>query len=450
MVVTKYIPHQPSPSWLDRTLGGEIVIDRGLVQVQVNPENLDLVDLYTPVLGKAAINELVGLARSLTGIRVAHVNATSFGGGVAELLHRQIPLMNQLGQPFGFSTDWFILNVEDPLFYEVTKKSHNALQGGLGELSLVEKKLYCRTLLANYHQGKLNDYDVVFIHDPQPIGLIEMYRKRTNKWVWRCHIDTSAPNPEFWNIVRYFAQKYNAVIWTRSSFVQDMPLMKMVQIIPPSIDPLSIKNRPMDPIEVETVLHFFGVDTRRPIMLQVSRFDPWKQPLEVIRIYQGLKREFPGLQLILAGSMATDDPEGMLYWEKSLRRAGEDEDLFIYNNYHGVGGLEINAFQRAADVVLQYSSKEGFGLTVSEAMWKCQPVIGGNVGGIVDQIQDGETGFLVSTIEEAMNAARILLKDPDRRQSMGEAARNQVQKRYLINREVGDYLRLIRDLSGRG
>jgi trehalose synthase len=437
------------PSSLSRALGTEIVVDKGLIQVQVNPENLDLVALYEPVLGKPAMNELFSLARSLVGVRVAHINATSFGGGVAELLNRQIPLMNQLGQPVGFQTDWFILTVDDALFYEVTKKSHNALQGSPGELSQAEKVLYCRTLLANYNQGKLLDYDVVIIHDPQPIGLIEMHPNRKNRWAWRCHIDTTEPNMSFWRLVSYFARQYDSVIWTRPSFVQDMPLMKTVRIIPPSIDPLSAKNRPMEPLEVEAVFAAYGIEQRRPVMLQVSRFDPWKRPLEVIRIYQELKHEFPGLQLILAGSMATDDPEGMLYWEKSLRRAGEDEDVFIFNNYHGVGSHEINAFQRGADVVLQYSSKEGFGLTVSEAMWKDQPVIGGDVGGIQDQIISGENGFRVSNAEEAKDAARVLLRDSEKRKTMGLAAHLQVEKHFLINREVADYLRLIRDLSGR-
>jgi trehalose synthase len=447
---TAQSPLNSSPtSTLSRALGREVVIDKGLIQVQVNPENVDLVDLYEPVLGKAATDELLSLAQKLTGIRVAHINATSFGGGVAELLHRQIPLMNQLGLSSNFKTDWFILSVDDPAFYEVTKKSHNALQGSPGELNAAEKRLYCRTLLANYHQGKLNDYDVVIVHDPQPIGLIEMYPNRRNRWAWRCHIDTTTPNPHYWRIISYFARKYDAAIWTRPSFVQDMSLMKTVRIIPPSIDPLSLKNKVLDPLEIEAVFANYGVDRRRPVMLQVSRFDPWKQPLKVIRIYQDLKPEFPGLQLILAGSMATDDPEGMLYWEKSLRRAGEDDDLFILNNYHGVGSLEINAFQRGADVVLQYSSKEGFGLSVSEAMWKYQPVIGGNVGGIQDQIEDKVTGFLVTTPEEVKDAARILLREPERRQKMGEAAHEQVQKRYLINREVADYLRLIQELTGR-
>jgi trehalose synthase len=424
----------------------EVVLDRGLIQVQPNPDNLDLVDLYEQVLGKSAINELLDLARSLHGLRVAHINATSFGGGVAELLHRQIPLMNQLGESHGFHSDWFILTVEDALFYDVTKKSHNALQGSPGTLSQAERMLYCRTMLHNYHQGKLNDYDVVIVHDPQPIGLIEMYAQRRNRWVWRCHIDTSEPNPEVWRLVKYFAKKYDAVVWTRESFVQDLELMKMVRIIAPSLDPLSAKNRDMDPLEVEAVYAAYGVDHRRPVMLQVSRFDPWKQPLEVIRIYQELKWEFPGLQLVLAGSMATDDPEGMLYWEKSLRRAGEDEDLFIFNNYHGVGSLEINAFQRGADVVLQYSSKEGFGLTVAEAMWKYQPVIGGNVGGIRDQIRHGETGFLVSNAEEVKQAATLLLNDLELRYRMGQAAHAYVEKHYLINREIRDYMMLIRDL----
>ncbi len=426
----------------------DLIEDNGLILVQTNPDNLNMVDLYERELGSLMLDSLRTLVKGLGNVRVAHINATAYGGGVAELLHRQIPLMNQLGEEVGFCTDWFILNVENPAFYDMTKKCHNTLQGDSGRLHQAEKEQYYRTLLSNYSRGKLNDYDVVIIHDPQPAGLIELYANRSNQWVWRCHIDTTAPNPEVWDFIGKFAKQYDVAVWTRESFVHDQTDFKEIRIIPPSIDPISPKNSKLEQDAIDGMLVKYGIDPRRPLMVQVSRFDPWKQPLEVIQVYKDLKSEFPDLQLLLAGSMATDDPEGMLFWERSLRKAGEDPDIFILNNYHGVGNLEINAFQRAASVILQYSSKEGFGLTVSEAMWKFQPVIGGRVGGIQDQIVDHESGFLVQTMDEVKQAIRWLLNEPEKRRELGENAHQRVAEHFLITREVADYLRLVRDLRG--
>lgn len=436
-----------SPTGFQTIQEREKVQDKGLILVQTNPENLNMVELYERELGSLIMDSLRSLVQGLANTRVCHINATAYGGGVAELLHRQIPLMNQLGEAVGFKSDWLILNVENPFFYDVTKKCHNTLQGSPGTLTQEEKDQYYRTLLANMHHGKLNDYDVVIIHDPQPAGLIELYPNRKNKWVWRCHIDTTYPNPGVWDFVGHLAKQHDVAIWTRESFVQDRNDFKEIRIVPPSIDPISPKNSKMSDEEVNEVFTRFGIDRNRPTMLQVSRFDPWKQPLEVIQVYKDLKSEFPNLQLVLAGSMATDDPEGMLYWEQSLRKAGEDKDVYILNNYHGVGNKEINAFQRGASVVLQYSSKEGFGLTVSEGMWKNQPMIGGRVGGIQDQIVDGESGYLVSTNDEVKNAVRELLSNPEKRRMMGEAAHLRVAEHFLITREVADYLKLIRDLK---
>jgi trehalose synthase len=424
----------------------ETIPDKGLLRVQTNPDNLDMVDLYERKLGALILDSLRTMASELKNVRVAHVNATAFGGGVAELLHRQIPLMNQLGEAVNFRTDWFILNVDNPAFYDMTKKCHNSLQGASGQLLPEERDQYYRTLLGNYGNGQLADYDVVFIHDPQPAGLIELYPNRRNQWVWRCHIDTSTPNPEVWNFFSRFVREYDMAIWTRDSFVHEREILNKVRIIAPSIDPISPKNSDLFPEEIEAILLRYGIDPRRPILLQVSRFDPWKQPLEVIQVYQDLKAEFPGLQLLLCGSMATDDPEALQYWEKSLRKAGLDENVFILTNYHNVGNREINAFQRAAHAVLQYSSKEGFGLTVSEGMWKFQPVIGGRVGGIQDQIVHEENGFLVTTPEEVKNAVRLLLTNPKRRQEMGASAHLRVAENFLITREIADYLQVIYDL----
>ncbi len=426
------------------------VVDGGMMLVETNPEKLNLVDLYEKELGGMVMDELRGLIKLLGNVKVAHVNATAYGGGVAELLHRQIPLMNQLGEEQGFRNDWFVLNVDNPAYYDVTKKFHNTLQGDPGNLGDDERQLYYRTLLGNYTGGKLNEYDVVLIHDPQPAGLVELFPHRTNKWAWRCHIDTTNPNPEIWDFIGGFAKQYDAAIWTRESFVRDAGDFREVRIIPPSIDPISPKNSFIPEDEVDAILQRYNIDPKRPLIVQVSRFDPWKQPLEVIQIFKELKSSYPGLQLVYAGSMATDDPEGMGYWEKCLRKAGEDPDIIILNNFHGVGNREINAFQRGADAVLQYSSKEGFGLTVAEAMWKYQPVIGGRVGGIQDQIVHGESGYLVSNNEEAKAAIRELLNDGAKRRQMGENAHRRVAEHFLITREVADYLKLCRDLLGKG
>lgn len=425
------------------------VVDGGMLLVETNPENLNLVELYQRELGSLVMDNLRQLINLLADVKVAHINATAYGGGVAELLHRQIPLMNQLGENVNFRNDWFVLNVDNPAFYDVTKKFHNTLQGDPGDLSEEERHLYYRTLLGNYTGGRLSEYDVVLVHDPQPAGLIELFPNRENKWAWRCHIDTTNPNPEIWNFIGGFAKQYDAAIWTRDSFICDAQDFNEIRIIAPSIDPISPKNSFIPEEEVDAILQRFNIDPKRPIMLQVSRFDPWKQPLEVINIFKELKSSFPGLQLVYAGSMATDDPEGMGYWEKCLRKAGEDSDIIILNNFHGVGNREINAFQRGADAVIQYSSKEGFGLTVSEAMWKYQPMIGGRVGGIQDQIIHGDCGYLVSNNEEAKTAIRELLSDPGLRKQMGEKAHQRVAEHFLITREVGDYLKLCRDLLGR-
>lgn len=423
----------------------------GLQLVETSAGNIDLTFTYEQILGREAMDELRGLVDKLKNVKMAHVNATAYGGGVAELLHRQIPLMNQLGSNVGFQSDWYILNVSNEAFYDVTKKMHNTLQGAEGNLSEEEQALYWRIQEENFSNGLLNDYDVVLIHDPQPAGLIKVYEQhgRSGKWAWRCHIDTTTPNRPIWDFVKQYVVDYEAAIWTRKEFIPETSGIPEVTIIPPSIDPLSPKNSDLHEEEINEVFTRYKIDRTRPVMVQVSRFDPWKQPLEVVECYKQLKTEFPDLQLVYAGSMATDDPEGMMYWEQTLRKAGEDKDVTILNNYHGVGNKEINAFQAGADVVVQYSSKEGFGLTVSEAMWKRQPMIGGKVGGIQDQITHGETGFLVTTMDELKESVRFLLANPDKRKEMGEKARQFVSERFLITREVADYMKLAINLLGR-
>lgn len=424
--------------------------DISLELVKTNPENFDFVTAYEEQLGPEFLAELRELLPKLKDVKMAHVNATAYGGGVAELLHRQIPLLNQLGKEVNFHSDWYIMQVSNTAFYDVTKKMHNTLQGAEGELTAAEKDLYKKIQIENFSNGLLSEYDVVLIHDPQPAGLIDLYSKdRNNKWAWRCHIDTTTTNANVWGFIGEFAKKYDTAIWTRDAFVQDRADFKDIKIIPPSIDPLSPKNYQLTETQIDDVFHRYGIDRSRPVLCQISRFDPWKQPVEVVKIYQELKQEFPELQLIYAGSMATDDPEGMHYWEQTLRAAGLDKDVTILNNFHGVGNIEINAFQRGATVMVQYSSKEGFGLTISEAMYKEQPIIGGRVGGIQDQIVDKECGYLVSTNEEVKAAIREQLSNAEKRKEMGKKAKKRVEDNFLITREVGNYMKLAISLLGR-
>lgn len=407
--------------------------------VELAPKSLDA---YTPIVGEEAIAEIRALARDLKGARVLHINATAYGGGVAEILHTLVPLMRDVG----LEAHWQVM-LGEPHFFEVTKAFHNALQGMPLELDPGMTDLYLQT---NQTNAALLDgeYDFIMVHDPQPAAL--RYFDHSNgkaRWIWRCHIDTSTPNQQFWNFLRpTYLDLYHAAVFTLERFAPpDLGVSKIV-VIPPSIDPLSPKNMAMDIAEAKAMVARLGVDPSRPLMVQVSRFDPWKDPLGVIDAYRKVKREIPGVQLALVGSMAADDPEGVRLYARALRRAGEDFDINVLSNWDGVHDREVNAFQTAAEVVIQKSIREGFGLTVTEALWKGKPVIGGNVGGIPLQVIEGETGFLVESVEECARRALALLRQPELAKEMGEKAREHVRRNFLSPRHLRDYLRLFLEL----
>jgi len=399
-------------------------------------------DDYTSIVGEEKIYDIWKLAKNLRNARVLHINSTAYGGGVAEILQSLVPLMRDVG----IDAEWKIMKGNED-FFNITKKFHNALQGADISLTGEMKRIYLE-------QNKLNanfcgeEYDFVIIHDPQPAA-IPVYLKASKcpKFIWRCHIDTSDPHIEVWNFLREFLKEYDAAVFTLKKFVKDEALFKRLFIIPPSIDPLSDKNRPLAREKTEEIIRYFGIDPERPLITQVSRFDPWKDPLGVIDMYRMIKRDIPGLQLALIGSMSVDDPEGWIMYEKILRRAGEDGDIYVLSDLRGVRNLEVNAFQRASKVIIQKSLREGFGLTVSEGLWKKRPVVGGNTGGIAAQIMDGKTGFLVESVKKAAEKTKLLLLDRETADKMGREGREYVRRHFLITRQLKDYLVLFNSLS---
>ena len=414
-----------------------------LGSVPLTPKALDD---YRPVVGDEPIEEIRSLAASLAGARVLHLNSTSFGGGVAEVLTGLVPLMNDAG----LTADWQVIGASDE-FYQVTKAMHNSLQGMYVNWTPQMRDIWLRH---NYHCAELFDdsYDYVVVHDPQPAAILASLRehdsaKAAGKWVWRCHIDLTESQVQSWDVLRPYVQEYDAVIFTIPEYSKEDLNGPKLFIVPPAIDPLSAKNVDLPEGTCQAILERYGIDNRRPFISQISRFDPWKDPLGVIEAYRLIKEDFPQLQLVLVASMAHDDPEGWAWYERTVRRAGEDYDIHILSNLNGVGNVEVNAFQHA-QVVIQKSVREGFGLVVSEALWKGRPVVAGNVGGIPLQIIDGETGNLVRTTEECAERVSALLRDRDLADRMGAAGRQYVRERFLITRHLRDYLQIFRTLGG--
>jgi trehalose synthase len=340
----------------------------------------------------------------------------------------------------GLRAEWRIMP-GDEAFFSVTKQIHNGLQGADVALDATRRATYdeASRRFADAFEG---EYDFVVIHDPQPAALRFLRPEARGTWIWRCHIDLTAANPAVWDFLRPKVEAYDAAIFTLPDYVQPDLRMGVLAYVPPSIDPLSPKNMPLEPSLADDVLYRLGVDPHRPLLVQVSRFDPWKDPKGVIQVYRAVKREIPEVQLSLVGSMAADDPEGWTIYRDILRYAGEDADLTILTNLDGVGNLEVNAFQRAAGVVLQKSIREGFGLTVSEALWKGVPVVGGRVGGIPMQIGDGVGGRLVDGVDAAAAACLELLRDDQLRHRLGVAGRERVRANFLSTRNLRDYLKL--------
>jgi trehalose synthase len=331
-------------------------------------------------------------------------------------------------------------------FFNVTKSMHNGLQGMPLPFTNEMQDIWKRYNEQNARALE-GEYDFILVHDPQPAGLLRYHgRGKIKHWIWRCHIDTSTPNPEYWEFLAPYLEPYDAHIFTMEQYVGPGLHSPHLTIIAPTIDPLSPKNAAMNLAEAQAIATRYGVDTKRPLLAQISRFDPWKDPLGVIDAYRMVKKEIPGVQLALPGSMASDDPEGWVLYDKVLRHAGEDPDLVVLHNFHGVGNREINAFQTVADVVIQKSTREGFGLTVTEALWKGKPVVGGNVGGIPLQVLDGRTGFLVDSVESCAARCLELVRDPARSRAMGEAGREHVRRNFLTTRLLRDDLQLFNRL----
>lgn len=393
-------------------------------------------DEYAQVVGEAEIEEIKGFAEGLVGKSVCHINSTSFGGGVAEILHRMVPLMRDVG----LNAEWRVIEGSDE-FFRVTKAFHNGLQGMNIPLTGDMRRTYLSLNKKNAEEPNF-DHDLVVVHDCQPAAILNYLQIRRGKWVWRCHIDLSHPNQQFIEFITPFVLKYDSLIFTMERFVQKPLKLAKTFIVPPSIDPLSVKNKPLPESLILSILDKYDVKAENPIVTQVARFDPWKDPLGVIDVYRMVKKKVADVQLLLIGSMAKDDPEGWIYYEKTARHAEEDYDIHLLSDLNGVGNVEVNAFQRASDVVLQKSIREGFGLSVTEALWKGVPVIGGNVGGIPLQIINGETGFLIGSVEEAAEKTLYLLEHLHEAKEMGRKGREHVLKNFLITRHLKDYLRL--------
>ena len=398
-----------------------------------------ILTLYSKLLGKNEVNRIQRKAKKFENKKVLNINATKFGGGVAEILQNMIPLMHELQ----INAKWEVFTAPDS-FFEISKKMHNALQGNMDiHFSEEEMSSYISQAESTYNQI-LPEGDFIIIHDPQPCPVIKFAKKKTGKWIWRCHIDTSNPNPQAWKLISDYLPLYDALVFTKKEYAKE-ELLKHVYQIPPSIDPFSEKNKQLDPqIAKEIVEKFIPLDL--PLITQVSRFDPWKDPLGVIDVYKQVSREFP-VRLALIGSLAHDDPEGIKWLEKVKNYAGDDPYIHILSNLDGIGNVEVNALQQVSDIILQKSIREGFGLTVTEALWKETPVIGGNVGGIKLQIDDGINGFLVNSTNEAIEKVLFLLKNPKISKEMGKRGREKVKNNFLLINHLEKYLDLFMDLS---
>ncbi len=387
---------------------------------------------YLPIVGDEVINELRTLSQHIQGKVIQHINSTAVGGGVAEILTRLVPLSNELG----VNSRWEVIKGGDA-FFHITKEIHNMLHGKDGTLTDEMKELFLDETQKNMESIEFGG-DVVIVHDPQPVGLVAVRNTKPWNWLWRCHIDLSNPNPSCWDFIRPFVEKYDASIFSAPIFTQKLPVREF--LIQPSIDPLSDKNMELPPETIMDILERFQIDPARPIITQVSRFDYLKDPSGVIDAYRIAKKR-RDCQLVLAGGTAADDPEGSKVLSEIQEKAKGDPDIHILS-LPPTANIEINALQRASTIIVQKSIKEGFGLTVTEALWKGKPVIGGMAGGIPLQIMSKVNGFLVHTVEGTAHAIKFLLANPQIAQKMGENGREYVRHNFLLTRHLKDYLTL--------
>jgi len=387
---------------------------------------------YRGIVGPEVLHEIELLAERLRGKSVLHVNSTAVGGGVAEILNRMVPLLNELG----VRTGWEVIKGGEA-FYAATKKFHNALHGAQAEVTPRDYQAYEEAQDANLSELPL-EADILLIHDPQPAALVKKRRTLKNIWLWRCHLDLSRPDPGVWGFLRPYVEQYDAAVFSSPGFAQKLPIPEV--LIPPSIDPVSDKNRDLEESEVRRILERLGIPRDRPLVTQVSRFDRLKDPLGVIEAFRAARRGAQA-RLLLVGGPAADDPEGEKVYQEVLERAQGDTEILVLS-LPPTSHLEINAIQRASAVVLQKSLREGFGLTVAEALWKGKPVIAGNVGGIPQQILHRHSGILVHSVEGAGYWIRRLLQEPGLARRLGENGREHVRNNFLLTRHLRDYLLL--------
>ena len=398
-------------------------------------------DAYEGIAPDAILEELREHARTLKGARILNVNATAYGGGVSELLRSSVPLLRDLGM----TVDWKVIAGSEG-FFRATKALHNALQGSSRTLTGAEREAYLQCSEENA-RALDGDYDFIIVHDPQPAGLLAAHGKGNAGWIWRCHIDTSEPNPDAWKFMAGHLEGFDAAVFTMSEFVPPELPIERVEMIPPAIDPLSPKNMELDRATASQILDWIGVEVPGRMITQVSRFDLWKDPLGVIDAYRLVRGEIGELQLALVGSMALDDPEGWDVYRQVTEAAEGDPLIHIFTNLTGVGNVEVNAFQRFSEVVVQKSIREGFGLVVSESLWKGTPVVAGRAGGIPMQMPPGTGGLLVESTEQCAQAILRLLGDRALADELGQSGRRSVRERFLLPRLLRDELRLLTTLQ---
>ena len=407
----------------------------------VNVGTKSLLD-YGTIATRGLMEEIRRLASQLEGKRVLHLSATAFGGGVAEINYALVPLMRDAG----LDVEWRIIRGADE-FFGATKTIHNALQGAPESLTPEQERVYLEYNELNADELE-DEYDFVIVHDPQPAFVIEHFTSSRADWIWRCHIDLSTPNEQVLEFLLPALNRYDAAIFHMEEYVPKAPGLPRSYIWPPAIDPLTPKNMALSPEDAAYIVDQFGIDVERPLLTQVSRFDPWKDPLGVIDAYRAVKESVADVQLALVGSMAHDDPEGWDFYNQTVAYANGDPDIYILSNLNNIGGVEVNAFQVHSNAVIQKSIREGFGLTITEALWKTRPTVAGRVGGIVRQIQDGETGWLVDSSEECAEACVEILRAPQDARVRALKGKEYVRRNFLMPRLLRDWLVLLNTLLG--
>ncbi len=391
------------------------------------------IEEYTPIVGQSVVDDLRLLAERLSGKVIQHINSTSVGGGVAEILSRMVPLLKELE----VDTRWDVIKGGEQ-FFEVTKKFHNALHGRPENITDEDFDIFLETSQRNIEELNICG-DIVFVHDPQPIGLV--HKRSGNKWLWRCHIDVSDPNRKVWDFLMSYIEKYDSAVFSAPGFSQRLPIRQF--LISPSIDPLSDKNKELPKETITGVLDKYNIPGDKPIITQISRFDRLKDPVGVIEAYLRVKK-YVDCRLILAGGGATDDPEGVKVLEEVREKAAKDRDIHVL--LLPQNDIEINALQRASDIIIQKSLKEGFGLTVAEALWKGKPVVASHVGGIPLQIKHKYSGLLCYSVEGAAFAIKQLLNSPEYAKKLGENGREHIKNNFLLTRHLKEYMLLFLSL----